>query len=96
MEREDKITYHSQNSGSYLNTLKNKIVRVMRNKLKKEKSDSRPDSDLDDEYLEYVKKEFRDVKDLEPTSDSEESFEKLQNYIEKLYEKQESRKYNKN
>ncbi|HDZ18605.1 MAG TPA: ATP-binding protein [archaeon] len=97
MEREDKITHHSENSGSYLNIIKNRIVRVMRtrNKHKKEKLDSSSDFDFEDEYLESVKKEFLDVKTLEPTSDSEGSFEKLEKYIEKLYEKQESRKNDK-
>ncbi|KKL49603.1 hypothetical protein LCGC14_2313840, partial [marine sediment metagenome] len=47
------------------------------------------------EYLESVKKEFLDVKSLEPTSDSGGSFKKLENDIEKLYEKQESRKNDK-
>jgi len=57
--------------------------------------DSSSDFDFEDEYLESVKKEFLDVKTLEPTSDSEGSFEKLEKYIEKLYEKQESRKNDK-
>ncbi len=51
--------------------------------------------DFEDEYLESVKKEFLDVKSLEPTSDSGGYFEKLEIYIEKLYEKQESRKKDK-
>ncbi len=96
MKREEMITLPSQNSGTYLNTIKSKIVKVMRNKPKKEKSDSSSDFDFRDEYLESVEKEFLGVKSLEPGSDSEETFDKLQNYIEKLYEKQEHRKYNKN
>ena len=95
MERNDKIKHQSKNECSYLNTIKNKIVRGMRNKHKKGKLDSSSDFDFEDEYLESVKKEFRDVKSLEPTSDAGGSFEKLENYIEKLYEKQESRKYKK-
>ncbi len=57
--------------------------------------DSSSDFDFEDEYLESVKKEFLDVKSLEPTSDSGGSFKKLENDIEKLYEKQESRKNDK-
>jgi len=57
--------------------------------------DSSSDFDFEDEYLESVKKEFLDVKSLEPTSDSGGYFEKLEIYIEKLYEKQESRKNDK-
>jgi hypothetical protein len=64
----------------------------MRNRYKKEKLDSSSDFDFEDEYLESVKKEFQNVKSLEVSSDAEGSFEKLKNYMEKLYEKQESRK----
>ncbi len=91
-EKKEKIKHPSQNGGSYLNTIKNKIVRVMRNKGKKDKLNSRSDFDLEDEYLESVKKEFLEVEPLEASSDSDGSFDKLKNYFEKLYEKQENRK----
>jgi len=89
-EKKEKINHPSQNGGSYLNTIKNKIVRGMRNKRKKDKVNSKSDYDLEDEHLESVKKEFLIAGPLEASSDSDGSFEKLKNYFEKLYEKQEN------
>jgi len=90
IEKKDKITLSSQYGGSYLNTIKNKIVKGMKNKRKKDTVNSKSDFDLEDEYLESVKKEFLIAGPLEASSDSDGSFEKLKNYFEKLYEKQEN------